>query len=117
MNYWMNYELCRIRGEKPRYPQHNAESFPQLALTPTEWETLKQDFASNLNEFARLAQSSPGELDQQVMSVHEGDKKVSATLESVIWQIVVHNSYHTGQIAQLRRALNAWPPPSGGDTW
>jgi hypothetical protein len=24
MNYWMNYELKRIRGEKPEYPEHNS---------------------------------------------------------------------------------------------
>ena len=24
MNYWMDYELRRIRGERPRYPEHNA---------------------------------------------------------------------------------------------
>src|SRR5579862_7840173 len=28
MNYWMSYELRRIRGERPQYPQHAAESFP-----------------------------------------------------------------------------------------
>ncbi len=28
MNYWMNYELKRIRGQNPHYPEHNAESFP-----------------------------------------------------------------------------------------
>ena len=117
MNYWMRYELCRIHGEKAKYPEHNAESFPQLELTESEWDTLKLDFVSNINEFARLAESSPDELDRQVESVHDGDKKVAANLESVLWQIAVHNSYHTGQIAQLRRAMKTWPPPSGSDTW
>lgn len=117
MHYWMNYELCRIRGDKPTYPDHNAESFPQIPLTSAEWESLKQNFVSTLNEFSRLAESPRGELDRQVASAHDGDKKVAATLESVLWQIAVHNSYHTGQIAQIRRALNAWPPQSGGDTW
>ena len=28
-----------------------------------------------------------------------------------------HVSYHVGQIALLRRMMNAWPPPGGGDTW
>ena len=38
-------------------------------------------------------------------------------LEAVLWQTVAHNSYHTGQIAMLRRMLGAWPPQGGGDTW
>jgi uncharacterized damage-inducible protein DinB len=49
--------------------------------------------------------------------VHEGDKKIASTLEAVLGQMVAHNSYHLGQIAMIRRALGAWPPKAGGDTW
>jgi uncharacterized damage-inducible protein DinB len=114
MNYWMNYELKRIRGEKPKYPEHNSESFPS---TPQDWDHLKRDLSWLLSEFAKLSQMPCAELDRQLESVHEGDKKVAGTLESVLWQMVAHNSYHTGQIATIRRALNAWPPKAGGDTW
>jgi len=114
MNYWMNYELRRIRGERPEYPEHNAESFPSAAQ---HWDHLKRDFSWFLSEFVKLADSPRAELDRQIESVHEGDKKVAGTLEAILWQMVAHNSYHTGQIAQLRRALSAWPPRSGGDTW
>jgi len=114
MNYWMNYELKRIRGEKPKYPEHNAESFPS---TPQNWDHLKRDFSWFLGEFAKLAQSSRPELDCQLESIHEGDKNVAGTLEAVLWQMVAHNSYHAGQIALIRRAMNTWPPKSGGDTW
>jgi uncharacterized damage-inducible protein DinB len=31
--------------------------------------------------------------------------------------MVAHTSYHTGQIAMIRRTLGAWPPRGGGDTW
>ncbi len=114
MNYWMSYELKRIRGEKPEYPEHNAESFPS---SPENWDHLKRDLAWFLGEFAKLAGSPRAELDRPLESIYEGDKKVSGTLESVLWQMVAHNSYHAGQIAVLRRALGAWPPKSGGDTW
>jgi len=114
MNYWMNYELQRIRGEKPKYPEHNAESFPS---STEDFENLKRDFAWFLAEFTKLAQSPRPELERQLESIHEGDKKVSSALESVLWQMVAHNSYHTGQIAMIRRALGAWPPKAGGDTW
>ena len=114
MNYWMNYELQRIRGEKPKYPAHNAESFPSL---PQNWNHLKRDFSWLLAEFTKMAGSPRAELERQLESIQEGDKKVSDTPESVLWQMVAHNSYHTGQIAMIRRALGAWPPKSGGDTW
>ncbi|HZC23866.1 MAG TPA: DinB family protein [Candidatus Binatia bacterium] len=114
MNYWMNYELKRIGRLRPQYPKHNAESFP---ATPQDWDQLKRDFARFLSEYARVAESPAEELDRQVESIHEADKQQSNSVEAVLWQMVAHNSYHTGQIATIRRALGAWPPKSGGDTW
>jgi uncharacterized damage-inducible protein DinB len=119
MNYWMDYELRRIRGERPGYPEHNSESFP-TAPSPAdapEWDRLRKSFAGLLADFAVLAESSPEEMQRQIETVHEGNTKFASTLEAVLWQMVAHNSYHTGQIAMLRRALNAWPPRGGGDTW
>ena len=40
MNFWMNYDLRRVRGERPPYPEHNAESFPGASTPATaeEWD-------------------------------------------------------------------------------
>jgi uncharacterized damage-inducible protein DinB len=119
MNYWMEYELRRIRGERPAYPEHSSESFP-AAPAPAEareWERLKTEMAQYLGEFAELAKSSPQQLQREIESAHDGDKKLAGTLEAVLWQMVAHNSYHVGQIAMVRRALGAWPPRGGGDSW
>ena len=118
MNYWMDYELRRIRGERPVYPEHNAESFPPAPnLNRQEWDQQRARLGNLLSEFSQLAKSSPQELQGEIESVHDGDKKVAGTLEAVLWQMVAHNSYHTGQIAMIRRALGAWPPHAGGDSW
>ncbi|HYM74673.1 MAG TPA: DinB family protein [Candidatus Dormibacteraeota bacterium] len=119
MNYWLNYELKRIRGKRPKYPEHAAESFPPDAspANPEDWDRLKRDLSWFLSEFARLAQSPRAELDRPVESAREDDKKIAGTVEAVLWQMVAHTSYHTGQIALIRRTLNAWPPKAGGDTW
>jgi uncharacterized damage-inducible protein DinB len=118
MNYWMDYELRRIRGQQPAYPEHNSESFPEASpLSTEEWNLLKTRLASLLAEFTVLANSSSEELHRQIESVHEGDKKLSGSLEAVLWQMVAHNSYHTGQMAMIRRSLGVWPPKAGGDTW
>jgi uncharacterized damage-inducible protein DinB len=119
MNYWMDYELRRIRGQRPVYPEHNAESFPPApSLTDAEdWDHLRTRFAELVAEFTALANSSPEQMQQQVETVHDGDKKVASTLEAVLWQMVAHNSYHIGQVAMIRRALGAWPPRGGGDSW
>jgi uncharacterized damage-inducible protein DinB len=119
MNYWMDYELRRIRGQRPAYPQHSTDGFPPtpFAVDEKEWNSLKENFAALLSNFAELAKSRPEELNRQIESLHPGDTKLAGTLEAVIWQMVAHNSYHTGQIVVLRRAQGAWPPPTGGDAW
>jgi uncharacterized damage-inducible protein DinB len=119
INYWMDYELRRIRGLRPEYPAHNSESFP-AATCPVdlrEWDALRKVFADLLSEYAALAKSSPQELGRQIETVHDGDKRVAGTLSDVITQMIAHNSYHVGQIATLRRVLGIWPPRAGGDSW
>src|ERR1017187_1911448 len=119
MNYWMDYELRRIRRQKPAYPEHASESFPP-APSPAdaqEWDRLRKHFTSLLADFTALADSSPQEMQRQIETVHDGDTKLAGSLEAILWQMVAHNSYHTGQIAMIRRALGAWPPRGGGDTW
>ena len=119
MNYWMDYELRRIRGERPAYPEHAGESFPP-ASSPAdaeEWYLLRKRFAGLLADFAALADSSRQEMERQIESAHAGDMQVAGTLEAVLWQMVAHNSYHVGQTATLRQMLGAWPPRRGGDTW
>lgn len=119
MNYWMNYEMRRIRGERPKYPEHAAESWPEpdARVTADEWEQLRRDFAWFLAEYEKMARSSPEELERQVESMREGDKRHAGSVEAVLWQMVIHNSYHLGQIVVIRRMLGAWPPQAGGDTW
>lgn len=119
MNYWLNYERRRIRREKPKYPEHAEESFPP-AGTPrdtAEWKRLRRDFAWFLAEYAEMAKSSPQEMQRQIESSREADQQTAGTLEAVLWQMVAHTSYHTGQIAAIRQILKAWPPKAGGDTW
>lgn len=119
MNYWMDYELRRIHGDRPAYPEHNSDSFPSESppANAHNWEQLRKKFTSLLADFVALANSSPEEMQRQIASSHAGDTKFSGTLEGVLWQMVAHNSYHIGQIAMIRRMLNTWPPRSGGDTW
>jgi len=119
MNYWMSYELRRIHGERPHYPQHSAESFPpaDAPLDANLWDRLRRDVAWCIAEFTGLAQLPPAELDRPIESVHEGDQNLAGTLEAVITQMVAHNSYHTGQIVMIRQALKTWPPKAGGDAW
>jgi len=119
LNYWMEYELRRIRGERPAYPEHAAESWPSAPApaSEAEWNNAIVHFKKLLAELAALAESAPDLLAREVPPTHPDHAKHASSLQAVLWQTLVHNSYHVGQIAMLRRALGAWPPLGGGDSW
>jgi uncharacterized damage-inducible protein DinB len=119
MNYWADYELRRIRGEKPHYPDHASESWPQSSAPASEAEWKKEiaQFTQLLSTLAAMAESVPNELSRDVPAMHPKQETRTSTVLAILWQTAVHNSYHIGQVALLRRALGAWPPRGGGDSW
>jgi uncharacterized damage-inducible protein DinB len=119
IDYWIQYELDRIAGRRPVYPEHASESWPVEPgpRDAAEWQAEVARFDRLLTEMERLAASDEATLARPVPALHtsHGDRETS--LLDVLWQTVVHNSYHVGQVVQVRRMLEAWPPPSGSDTW
>jgi uncharacterized damage-inducible protein DinB len=119
MNYWMDYELRRIGGEGPTYPNHSGPDWP-VNPSPAgeqEWKKTISILGELLGKLAVLAEASPEELARDVQATDPCHAKLASTLRDVLWQTLVHNSYHLGQIAMLRQSLGAWPPKGGGDTW
>ena len=119
INYWIDYELKRIAGERPGYPEHASESWPK-AVGPAnadEWRAEVSRLSELLEKMRVLADSVPELLDVQVEILHSSQRSRSSTVRAVLWQIVAHNSYHVGQIVMLRQCLGAWPARGGGDTW
>jgi uncharacterized damage-inducible protein DinB len=120
MNFWTDYELRRIRGEKPSYPQHASESWlPPGAPPPSEaeWEKEIARFKELIGALASKAGDDSQELNRGVPALHSNQQTRTSTVLAILWQMAAHNSYHVGQIALLRRALGAWPPRGGGDSW
>lgn len=119
LNYWCEHDLRRIAGEPLPYPQHAAESWPSADAPPSdaEWKEEVRRFASLIDKLSALSKSGPETMRQRVAPTHPSHEKRSCSLEGVLWQTLVHNSYHIGQVAMLRRALNNWPPRRGSDTW
>jgi uncharacterized damage-inducible protein DinB len=119
MNYWMDYELHRIREEAPPYPEHAAGSW-LLDSAPRDevrWKEAVSSFAGLIGRLATLAESDSQVLSRDVTPAHPQQAKQSSSVKAVLWQTMAHNSYHVGQIAMIRRCLGAWPPLGGGDTW
>jgi uncharacterized damage-inducible protein DinB len=119
MNYWMEYELRRIAGERPAYPEHAIESWPSSVgpASDAEWRGAREGLEARLNWLSAVSESAVDALNAPVEAMHvkEGDR--SSSVEVVLWQIMVHNSYHAGQIALLLRCFGLWPPRTGGDSW
>ena len=112
-NYWMDLELKSIEGPEQGMPKHADLSWPN-ADGPTDtvaWQHELGLLRTNLGQLATLADAQASTLARIVHA------KSGQTVEAILWLLAAHNSYHTGQIVQLRQALGAWPPVGGGDTW
>jgi uncharacterized damage-inducible protein DinB len=118
MNFWMDYELRRIRQEDPPYPKHAADSWPSnsSAANDAEWKQIVARFGTSIEELSALAQADQELLNREVKATHPVHHQQSSSVLAVLWQTAVHNSYHVGQIVLLRRLLNHWPAQAG-DTW
>ncbi len=124
MNYWMDFELRKIAGEVPKYPEKAIESWrPHLENVSegypndAQWSAVREHFIGLLARIATLAEADSATLDKVVSEVDVMKKSRQSSVRVTLWQIAAHNSYHVGQIALLRRQAGAWPPERGGDTW
>ena len=119
MNYWMDYELRKIDGGSPAYPDRAIESWPAhpTPVTDDKWKLVTDRFGRLLAQFALLAESDTSKLDRVIPNAGSPQAPRPSTVRTVLMQISAHNSYHAGQIALLRRQSGAWPPRRGGDSW
>jgi uncharacterized damage-inducible protein DinB len=119
MSFWMRYELQRIRGTPSPYPGDAAESWPETReeANASDWDAEVREFGRLLAELEAFAREDPGALEREIPPTDPSHAAIDATLRGILWQTAVHNSYHVGQVALLRRALGSWPPPAGSDTW
>lgn len=117
MNYWMDYEIQRIAGKRPSYPDHAIESWPAHPNPAghEQWESTRERFVDLLARMASLAESDAAVFEKAVPP--DKPSLPPSTVSAVLKQITAHNSYHVGQIAMLRRQFDAWPPQRGGDSW
>jgi uncharacterized damage-inducible protein DinB len=118
LNYWMKYDLKRMRGAPDPYPAHAAESWPgRPHVRDADWKKEVETFRRLLEDVASACRSRAAGWLRQAPPTHASHERNASTVGAMIFQTITHNSYHLGQIVDLRRALGAWPPAQGGDTW
>ncbi|WP_181347035.1 DinB family protein [Thalassobacillus sp. CUG 92003] len=109
MNYWQRFLLELIQGKEPVYPEHSDESWPRnkMPQSKAEWD-------EEVSRFTNDVKIAEEECEKDLNEMCSTD---NTTRQSLLMDLVIHNSYHGGQVVLLRRQLGSWPPPSGGDTW
>jgi uncharacterized damage-inducible protein DinB len=119
INYWMEYDLDRIAGKSREYPEHAAESWPENPSSGNQdlWEQEVRRFKSLLEQYEAHARAGEASLNRTLSATDPLMADRPYSIESILWQTILHNSYHVGQIAMLRQMFGLWPPPSGSDTW
>lgn len=113
IDYWMDYGLRTIEGNQPTRLPSAADTWPRDDGPADEiaWRHELAIFRTNLGQLAALADARASTLSRII------DKKSGKTVEGVTWELVLHNSYHCGQIVQMRHVLDAWPPAGGAPKW
>lgn len=106
MLFWQRRFLDLILGRKTKQKRGKHMDWPKV--TPSQWRKLRTDFLSSLREAEKV-----------VSDPIFGYKKIGrkATASQLITQIILHNSYHLGQIALLRQLMGLWPVEGGTDKW
>jgi len=96
--------------EFSRNPKHVSPGFPEgywpktpNPLSEAEWEESVQAFQRDLHEMIELVRSPRTDLCAKIP--HGNGETIFR--EALV--LADHNSYHLGQLVDLRRALGAWP--------
>jgi hypothetical protein len=111
---WQLLEHARIAQrdilEFSRNPKHVSPGFPEgywpkTPLPPNEeaWNNSMEAFRNDLQEMIRLVENPKTDL---YAKIRHGDRK---TVLREVLLLADHNSYHLGQLVDLRRALGTWP--------
>lgn len=118
VNYWMDYDMKRMRGSPDPYPEHAAASWPEFEkLSDVEWKKITDRFRDLSRQLETVCRSDAAMWTKQAPAAHPSHERNISTVGGMIFQLIAHNSYHVGQIVDVRRAMDAWPPRGGGDTW
>lgn len=77
VNFWTDFELRRIHGEKPHYPEHATESWPRnpAPSSDTEWKKESARFAELIASLAAMAERDSSELSPKCRQCIQNKKR------------------------------------------
>ncbi len=92
---WQRVWLARLEGTPVPEIKGQADDFPLISAE--EWPAIRERFLAGFRRAMEIAASRPFE--------HALDTDQAAVKK--LLQIAVHNTYHLGQVALLKRLINA----------
>jgi len=95
--------LTRLRQEKATIPV-----WPGLSLR--EAVALGDELHAGFDAF--LATLGPGDLDRDVTYTNSAGQEFTSRIEDILLHVVMHGSYHRGQVAMLIRDGGGTPAPT-----
>lgn len=106
MVFWQKRWLGRILERPLERKRGKLGDWP--AVPPESWEGVRQEFLTGLHEAETVAD------DENTLTkrLANGD-----TADAVLLMLILHNTYHLGQIALLRQVLKSWPPRGSNEGW
>jgi uncharacterized damage-inducible protein DinB len=110
--FWQDWMLKALRGAEPKAPSSATAGWPKMppaGEAAKAWASLVKRFTKGLKEAEQIAQTE----DLDTLTTPDSERSFGSLLVT----LADHNSYHVGQIVQLRKMMGLWPPPSGGCTW
>ncbi|MCM3611766.1 DinB family protein [Planococcus sp. MERTA32b] len=108
MNYWQDFMLDLLNGHTPKSQNPDEESWPPAPSPESEdeWDSAIAYFLKGLEE---AEQESTKDLLEKVVAGRED------TRGDCLQTIVLHNTYHAGQVVFARKIMGTWPPSSTGN--
>ena len=95
--------LARLKGE-----QATVAVWPRLSLGETE--ALAAELHASFETY--LDSLRPGDLDRDVTYTNSAGQEFTSRVEDILLHIVLHGSYHRGQVAMLIRDGGGTPAPT-----
>ncbi|MFD1030276.1 DinB family protein [Metaplanococcus flavidus] len=108
VNYWQDFMLDLLNGDTPKSQNPDAESWPASPSPESEeeWDSAVAYFLKGLKE---AEQEGGKDLTEQVVAGR------GETRAECLQTIVLHNSYHAGQVVFARKIMGDWLPVTSGD--
>lgn len=106
MTSWVQEVNCRFKGNKAALPKKG--DWPIVKLSSENyWQKTKDEFISETNKLIEILKDFPEErLNEYPQKARNKSLGTGFTYEGLIWGIIQHNAYHSGQIGLLKKSFS-----------